>query len=125
MKKYFSMADFFIAITVCVISVGIIIIFGANVKTGTDIVIEVNGKVYASYNMQTIKSPREIHIKTEFGENTLLIDDEGAKMIYSNCHGQNDVKQGKIHKPGQTIVCAPHKLVVYINGETDVDAITL
>ena len=125
MKKYFSLADFIIALIVCILSIIIIIAFSTNIESGTDIVIEVNGKIYASYNMQTIKSPREIHIKTEYGENTLLIDKEGAKMIYSDCHGQNDVKQGKIYKPGQTIVCAPHKLVVYISGETDMDAVTV
>lgn len=124
MKKYFGPADIIFALTVCIISLAVIFIPGIK-KSGTEIVIEVNGKTYASYNMQTIETPREIHIKTEYGENTLLIDKDGAKMIYSDCYGQNDVKQGKIYKPGQTIVCAPHKLIVYIGGETDIDAITV
>ncbi len=121
MRKYVSVVDLCVIIVVLVLSV--IFLAGLNEADGEKIIIELDGEIYASYDMKTIVGSKEIHIKTKYGENKLLIDKNGAEMVYSDCPEKIDIKQGKITKAGQTIVCAPHHLVVYITGESEYDAV--
>jgi len=123
-KKYFTLKDIFVILMVCVISMGSLFFF-AKSGEGKRIVIELDGKVYAEYNMESLGStPKEITISSKYGKNILAIDKYGADMIYSDCPLQIDVNHRKITAPGETIVCAPHKLVVYISGESRFDAVT-
>lgn len=59
--------------------------------------------------------------------NTIEIYGGSVRMTYATCPDQICVKTGAISKSGQSIVCAPHKIVVIITGGDDaaaVDAIT-
>lgn len=47
-------------------------------------------------------------------ENELVIEDGKAYISYATCPDKICVKQGKITKEGETIVCLPHKIVVAI-----------
>ena len=125
MKKYFTAGDVLLAAIICFLCIsGLVFSFFPAEEKGS-IVIEVDGKVYSSYDMKSLgEKTQEINITTEYGKNTLSINCEGAKMIYSDCPQQIDVKTGKITKPGETIVCVPHRLVVYIKRKTDIDAIS-
>ncbi len=123
-SSFLSVSDIIIILTVCVISLVSFTAFNSDDK-GETIVIEQSGKVYGSYNMASLEdTPREIVIKSKYGENILAVDNKGAEMIYSNCLRQVDVRRGKIDAPGEIIVCAPHRLVVYITGKSNIDAIT-
>lgn len=123
-SSFLSVSDIIIILTVCVISLVSFAAFNNDGK-GETIVIEQSGKVYGSYNMESLEdTPREIVIKSKYGENILAVDNKGAEMIYSNCLRQVDVRRGKIDAPGEIIVCAPHRLVVYITGKSNIDAIT-
>lgn len=52
------------------------------------------------------------------GEINMLMVDKGTVDMYeANCPDKKCVKQGSISKPGQSIICAPHKLVVSIAGQ--------
>ncbi len=126
MKKYFTLTDFLITAVIGVICMAGIFwgLKDAGKKDNT-IVIEVDGKVFASYKMDALKTTaKAININTKYGKNTLEIDNGGAKMLYSDCPQQIDVLHGKITKPGEVIVCAPHRLVVYIEGEKMADAVS-
>ena len=117
----------FVGVKVLDRSMLILDIFAMRAKSGEGkrIVIELDGKVYAEYNMESLGStPKEITISSKYGKNILAIDKYGADMIYSDCPLQIDVNHRKITAPGETIVCAPHKLVVYISGESRFDAVT-
>ena len=122
--KFFTFKDLAVIFIVCVFSIGsAFFVFGKG--EAENIVIELDGKVYAVYNMRQLgKTPREISINSKYGRNVLAIDRTGADMVYSDCPQQIDVKHRKIRIPGETIVCAPHKLVVYITGESEFDAVT-
>ena len=123
-KKFFTLTDVLIILTVCVLSLGSLTLFAQNGNSKT-IVIELDGKVYASYTMQNLgNTPKKITIESQYGKNILEIDRQGADMVYSDCPMQIDVKHRKITTPGETIVCAPHKLLVYITGESEIDAVS-
>lgn len=52
--------------------------------------------------------------ETELGFNTLIIEDKTARVEDATCRDQICVKTYSISKPGETIVCLPHKFVVEI-----------
>ena len=123
-KKYFTLSDLIIILVVLLLSLSpLVLVTGKeNAKT---VVVELDGKVYGSYNMQALGNEiKEVHINSKYGKNTLYIDKNGADMVYSDCPLQLDVKHRKITSPGEVIVCAPHKLVVYISGEGEFDGIS-
>ena len=125
MKRYFTVTDILIAVVVFAMCLcGMLVFARGNVNSGKSIVIETDGKVYGKYNMDTLAEPKEITIETKYGENVLRIDSEGADMIFSDCEMQIDVRHRKISNPGEIIVCAPHKLTVYIEGKNEYDGIS-
>ncbi len=79
--------------------------------------IDVDGMEYATYNLTEISGKKIVEIETEYGENTLEITSEGARMISASCSDKTDVKSGKITKPGQMIICAPNRVSVRITGK--------
>lgn len=51
---------------------------------------------------------------TESGDNVLEIKNNKVRVRNSNCPEQICVRTGFISKPGQSIICLPHKLIVEI-----------
>ena len=51
--------------------------------------------------------------------NEIVVTDETIAITDANCGDQACVRQGKISKPGKTIVCLPHKLLVSIKSSDD------
>ena len=124
LKNYFTFADLIIVLVVCILSLSPLMLVSGKESAKT-VVVELDGKVYASYGMESLgDTPKEIVINSKYGKNILSIDKSGADMIYSDCPLQVDVNRGKITAPGQIIVCAPHTLVVYITGESNFDAVS-
>ncbi len=93
-------------------------------KDGAKVQVLVDGEIFYEYNLD---ENGEYQIKTDMGENTLVIEDGNAYVSDANCPDKLCVNQGKISKSGQSVICLPHKLVVTIvdeEGETpEVDAV--
>ena len=83
-------------------------------------VIEVDGKVFAKYNMATLTETKYVDIN---GHNTVEMTRDYVKSIYADCDDKLDVKQGKITDPGQIIICMPNKVTVRITGKSELDAV--
>ena len=56
-------------------------------------------------------------IDNELGKNVVEIDNEQVKIIDADCHDKICVKAHAISKPGESLICLPHKLVIRIIGE--------
>ena len=80
-------------------------------QNGNKIKVTVNGKEYATYSLQ---SNAEYVIKTEQGENTLVINNNCAYFINSNCPDKTCENMGKIKEFGESIVCLPHRIVAEV-----------
>ena len=63
-------------------------------------------------------------IKTENGTNTVTVGGGSIWVSSADCSNQTCVHAGKISLAGQTVICAPHKLVIKVVGETSADAMT-
>ncbi|MDD2482500.1 MAG: NusG domain II-containing protein [Lutispora sp.] len=91
------------------------------------IVISVNGKEYDRIAMSNLNGEKLIHIDLEEGRHIdIKIDSQGAHVSDAICPDKICVKTGVIDKVGQSIVCLPNRVQVFIEGsaETDVDYVS-
>lgn len=120
MKKYKN--DILLAASVLSVVLILFLIYAAGSK-GTEAVIEavVDGESYGTYSLL---ENQEVEILTSYGRNYLIIEDGCACITEADCPDRTCVKQGKISKRGQSIICLPHKLTVRIikGEEGEVDA---
>jgi hypothetical protein len=98
-------------------------VFGEQPET---VVISVDGREYASYNLAEISEVKNVEINTEFGYNTIEITSDGARVTDASCPDKTDIQSGKITKPGQMLVCVPNRVTVRIigKGAAKVDKVT-
>ncbi|MBQ3053757.1 MAG: NusG domain II-containing protein [Clostridia bacterium] len=122
-KKFFTPLDILIAVIIFAICLsGLVLTFN---RGGEKIVIQAEGKIYGEYDLASLSTKsKTVEIKTKYGKNVLEIDCYGADMIYADCENQIDVKHRKITKAGESLVCAPHKVVVYIDGKGGADGVS-
>lgn len=84
------------------------------------IVIEVDGRVYKTIPMNLRMDRQEIHIELEDGKYIdIVIDEKGAYVSDVICPDRICQKTGLVSRVGQSIVCLPNKVIVYIEGETE------
>ena len=97
-----------------IILVAVIMYITMNVMQSGDgmaVKITLDGKEYGTYSLD---EDREIEIKTDNGNNKIVIHNKSVEMKEADCPDKYCVKQGKISKNKQNIVCLPHKIVVEI-----------
>ncbi len=113
-----------LAAVIVLFALFIFVIRYVQTNIGEEVVVEVDGEVMEQLSLNkntkiTIKSANN-------GENTLVIQDGYAYVEYSNCKNQICVHSKKINKSGESIVCLPHKVNIYILGGKgrEMDAVT-
>ena len=84
-------------------------------------IIEINGEEFARYDLMSIKNEKIIEIDNEYGRNTIVIDNRGAAVTFSDCADCLEVKAGRIDKSGQSLICLPHRLTVKLDGKNNSD----
>lgn len=97
-----------------IILVAVIMYIAMNATQSDDgmaVKITLDGKEYGTYSLD---EDRKIEIKTDNGNNKVEIHDKSVEMKEADCPDKYCVKQGKINKIRQNIVCLPHKIVVEI-----------
>lgn len=115
------MADIILVAVILVVGLSALLIYQFT-KEEVDIddasvVIYVDGKQVASYPLN-----KDGTYVLNGGSNTIVIKNGVVRMLEATCPDKNSgdgcVKQGKISKRGETIVCLPNKLIVEIVGES-------
>lgn len=124
MKK----GDLFIIV---ILAASIISWFGINklgeLKDERQIVIETNGSVYKVISMEAGMEQQDIHIELGDGRYIdIVADEKGAYVKDVICPDKVCQKTGLVSKVGQSIVCLPNKVVVFIDGveESEVDDVS-
>ena len=102
-------------LVLAVVASGAWIFFGKSSADNPRVVIEVDGEVYASYDMDEVKGIIPISTPNG-GENRLWVQEDLVFMDEANCPDQTCVKQGVIKDGTVPIVCLPHKVIVRIEG---------
>ena len=80
--------------------------------------VTLDGKLYGVY---TTNSDKTIDIN---GTNTIVIEDGAIYMKSACCENNTCVKQGKITKAGQSIICLPNRVTVTLIEGKDIIADT-
>ena len=86
-------------------------------------VIIVDGAEYARYKLSP-KFSEIIEIDTQFGYNKLEINCGKIRMLDASCEDKIDVKTGTIEKVNETIICLPNRVLVTIQGQSEVDMVS-
>lgn len=111
--------DYVIIITLIVVSLlssGIIIYSSAKNKYESQYIeISVGGNLYKKIPFNS-SVEETIDVKTDLGENVIRISKGYVQILDADCPDKVCIRDGSISKPGQSLVCLPHKLVVEIKG---------
>jgi len=67
------------------------------------------------------KELETIEMKTQYGTNTLLILDDKVYMDETDCGYEQCINSASISRPYQSIVCAPHGLVITIEDKKSIE----
>ena len=89
-------------------------------EPGESITIKRNGEVYAVY---PLSQDREIVIENGEKHNKLVIQNGEVFMEKANCPDGYCVKQGRISRAGESIVCLPNRIVAEVSADGGVDAV--
>ena len=105
-----------IAALIVLSAIGILILrtvgsFGAS---STVLVITSEDQIVAEL---PLKNDAEKVIRTDKGENTVVIRDGQAYVIKADCPNQICVHSPKISQVGETIACLPHRLLLEIKAK--------
>lgn len=83
-----------------------------SLENNPKVIISVMGDVI--YEVPLDGTLHEYKLASEFGYNEIVIDEFGVKLSVSDCPDHFCESIGVITKVGQSIICAPHFLVVEI-----------
>lgn len=113
MKK----GDFFIIALALVIAV----FWLASSKSGDTVSIYVDGKLYKEVPLE---KDAVIEVKSQYGKNTVVIENKEVRIIDADCPGK-DCEKGKIKNTLNSLTCLPNRVTVVIEqtktkNETDV-----
>lgn len=122
MGKFIKKSDIILIIILLILGIATEFYLAQTKSNGTDVVIEKDGKVYGTYSLYENK---EILVgkrtKDSSGKNNhwniVQINNGKVKMESASCQNQVCVHHSEISSEGESIVCLPNKLVVYIKGK--------
>lgn len=123
MKKY--TVDILIISFILLLSVVLYFCFDVqnnDINENMEVCIYTDGEVFGIY---PINHDDVIDINTEYGHNSVIIDNRNVWMEEADCDNGSCIKMGKISHANEAIVCIPHRVVIKLNslGKGNVDAI--
>lgn len=120
-RKLFKKGDLIVITAVAALALLLLFcnrFFYGEVKNGV-VEITVDGKLYGSYSLQETK--KLVIEDTDGGSNTVLIENGSVCVFDADCPDRLCVKQGRIHRNGQSVVCLPHGLVITVKDAPSAD----
>ena len=83
--------------------------------------ISLKGRLIGTYS---IHEDRDININASLGQMTIHIKDKSVWVSKSLCPDLLEIKQGKIYRSGQSLICIPNEVVVSIVGGKAVKSVS-
>ena len=111
MKK----ADFIIIATVLIIAGALFAVLYGFASSGDYVTVSVGGTVTQTL---PLSEDTEQVIRTEHGNNTLVIRDGKAYITDADCPDKICEKHPKIYRNGESIICLPHQLVISVISDS-------
>ena len=79
---------------------------------GNQVLIRTDNELIRSF---PLNEDRIFTLSNELGTNTIVIENGAVYVTDADCPDKICEQMGSISKPGETIVCLPHKLVVEVS----------
>ena len=106
--------DYFLIIA-CAVLAGVLFLIFEKCRddNGKYVVVRDDGEIVLELCLET---ETEYRYKNSYGFNTIVIKNNCVYVESSDCHNEECIRQGKISKTGESIVCLPHKVVISIGA---------
>lgn len=107
--------DLILIISLVAVLLVSLFVYKATRSEGKYVIVSKDGKITDSYSLYNDKTVtlKSVDNKT----NTLVIKDGKAYIKSADCPDKICVSHSEISKVGESIVCLPHKIVVYISED--------
>lgn len=120
MKKLLTKWDILLIVVLLLLSFlpeGIFYLSGNDASvTRTYAEIQVEGKVYKKVPLSGHHGEDRFSIDTDKGHNLVVIKDESIGITEADCPDKICIREGFVSKPGATVVCLPHKLLIEVKN---------
>lgn len=115
--KLFKAADLFIILAAAAVSILFAFVwFWAQEDTGRLAVIEVDGQVFRTVDMDSLEE--EIRVQTDGDVSvTVVVSPDGAYVEHSDCKDKICVNTGVLSRAGQVSVCLPTRVSLSIRQD--------
>ena len=116
----------FVVIIVLLVAVCVAlgVVFLTNKEDGHIANVYVEGEIVYSVDLNEVETSYEKEITTEYGKNVLLIEKGKIRVIDADCDGKECINMGYVTDSSTPIVCLPHRLVIKIEKEGDIDVVS-
>ena len=122
MKK----GDIFILVLTVIVALSVLAYFKLGNKNDTNAVLEIisDKQVIKTIDLENTQD-QEFTIETDYGWNTIKIENGTAMVTDADCHDLVCVHSKEVDSFGESIICLPHKLILrVISGEdSEVDTV--
>ena len=110
-----------VILAICAVIIGVT--FGTK-NSGNIANVYVDGQLVYSVDLSKVNEPFEKEIVSEYGRNILRIEKGKIAVIDADCDGKECISTGFISESSKPIVCLPHRLVIKIEKEGEVDTVS-
>ena len=121
-SRKITRGDMLICAIAALLSIAVIFTFLLPEKDGNKIIIELDGEKYASFDVNGPK--KVIEIRSKYGYNRVSVGDGFAQVLDADCPDKLDVRRGRIDRAGESIICLPNRLNIYIKGADAPDTVS-
>lgn len=117
---FFRKADILLLLVFLLLGIASVLLPRLTADEADTVVISVDGTEYGRYPLGV---DREISVDSEYGHNTVSIRSSSVAVTESDCPSHDCERFGSISLPSQSILCLPHRLLVRISGQTEIDTV--
>lgn len=119
--KLFKVTDLLIILAAAIVSIIFAFVwFSGQDDTGRLAVIEVDGQVYKTINMDSLEEDIKVQIDGDVSV-TVVVSHDSAYIERSDCKDKICVNTGKLNRAGQVSVCLPARVSLSITQDNTDD----
>lgn len=113
--------DVILFIVLIIVGVICLCIYRFCAKPGNTAEVYIDDKLVATLDLS---HDGEYGYDTEYGHNTVIVEDGTVRMVEADCPDKVCVSMGAKDRDGEVITCLPHRLVIEVHSarKRDVDA---
>ena len=106
-----------VGVIVAIVMVALVAYAATSVLGGGDARTAVIQDADGETHTMSLACDGTLTVNSSAGMNTIEVHAGKVRVVEADCPNQDCVEQGWVSKPGQQIICLPHKLVVTVTDE--------